>query len=246
MSQTWPFPSGMWDGNMLLLNSKCRRETTIMHFSSLWISIYDSLNARNKIETECAWLKRTQLKFGKSSDSINCKSLLYNIFSNFSLLEVDWPSYSEASNKKLCFCSNTFSSLLLPQLHHLLFGIWCWFDIQCCQNPEFYTVFSKAMLFLPERSITGLTADLIAKARRSQVQQLCWWGPIASAKAIFALIKTVTMFSEGKWHGELFSRVFSWETLSRNASTFFLLHFSFTITKSKAQQYQHAMSPHQE
>lgn len=69
-----------------------QKKKTMKHFTFLWISIYDSLSARNKMETECAWLKGTQPTFGKFSDNISCKCLLYNSFSSLSLLATVWLS----------------------------------------------------------------------------------------------------------------------------------------------------------
>lgn len=127
-----------WGGNMLLLYSTCRRETAIKHFTSFWISIYDSLSARNKVETKCAWRKRTQPTFGKSSDNIRCKCLLYKIFSSFSLLATVLL-YSLKCPMWHCISAIALfsSTLSLLQLHHLLFGIQYWLCIQRCQNPEF-------------------------------------------------------------------------------------------------------------
>lgn len=50
------------------------------------------IEGKNKVETECACLKGTQPTFGKSSDNISCKCLLYKLYNIFSLLATVWLS----------------------------------------------------------------------------------------------------------------------------------------------------------
>lgn len=193
------------DRNVCLLYSKCRRETAIKHFLSLWVSIYDSLRAKIRQKLNVLAWKEHSLHLGNP-----VIILVVNVF-YISFLTVfhSWQQSDCYSLKHPIPCSCTFSLPLSSAA--LLFGVQCWFGIQCCHNLEFEKncplravclEFSKAMESPPERAIVSLITDLRVP---HHVLQACWWGPTTSAKAISALPKSVTKFSESKWYGGLYS-----------------------------------------
>lgn len=76
------------------------------------------IEGKNRVETECACLKGTQPTFGKSSDNISCKCLLYKLFNIFhSWQQSDCHSQKHPTR---CFCAFSFQFSSVA-----LLAVWC-------------------------------------------------------------------------------------------------------------------------